>query len=64
LSEAFQAKGIPFSTINSIKTMFEDQVIQEMNLTQTTKGGLEFPRFPLQNTRLASAKVLDPPELG
>ena len=47
LSEAFKLQGIPFSTINSIKTMFEDEVIKEMKLTETTESGLEFPRFPL-----------------
>ncbi len=64
LSSDFKQQGIPFSCINSIKTLFADEAIKDMQLSEETEKGLKFPRFPVQGSKMAKVKVDEPPDLG
>eukprot|EP00347_Sterkiella_histriomuscorum_P001924 403370146 len=63
-------RGIPFSEIHSVKSLFEQAEIQSMNLNQSIHSDkygnsqLHFSKNPLHFEKLANAEMQEPPLLG
>ena len=71
LVEALETHGIPFSEINDMKSLFENQNIRDMNLTNKIHSpnfgqDLEYIKHPINmtNTEHKFAEMTEPPKLG
>ena len=62
-------RGIPFSEIYSVKELFEQPDMQQLDLNETISsekygGDLAFSKFPISFEKNLNAELTEPPLLG
>ena len=66
LKEEFHLNKIPFSKINTMKELFEDEFIKELDIIHETSDELKlkYIKNPIQYSSIKSEKLKRPPYLG